>query len=129
MPVVKPVAVHETPKKLIKYILDPDKNEEMKYATGLNCHTDPQVAHEEFQEVFEKYGQGKFYKNSVAAEGKKKILMFHYIQSFKPGECDAELAHKIGIEFAKRVFGENRPVLISTHDDREHIHNVRPERA
>ncbi len=123
MPVVKPVAVHETPKKLIKYILNPDKNEEMKYATGLNCHTDPQVAHEEFREVFENYRKGKFYKSSVAADGKEKILMFHYIQSFKPGECDAELAHKIGIEFAKRVFGENRPVLISTHDDREHIHN------
>ena len=30
MPVVKPKSVHETPERLIKYILDPDKNEKMK---------------------------------------------------------------------------------------------------
>ena len=29
MPVVKPKSVHETPERLIKYILDPDKNEKM----------------------------------------------------------------------------------------------------
>ncbi|MDE6594677.1 MAG: relaxase/mobilization nuclease domain-containing protein, partial [Oscillospiraceae bacterium] len=48
---------------------------------------------------------------------------FHIIQSFKAGECNAETAHKIGLEWVQSVFGKNFQAVICTHTDREHIHN------
>lgn len=53
----------------------------------------------------------------------KKKRLHHYIQSFKPSEVTLEEAHKIGVEWAKKVFGENHQVLITTHIDKSHIHN------
>ena len=123
MPVVKPISVHETPQRLIKYILNPDKNEEMKFATGICCHADPDTAFEEFREIFNVFADKNFYKRALEKKEREEILLFHYVQSFKPGECSPELAHRIGVEWARRVFGDNRPVLVSTHDDRSHIHN------
>ena len=123
MPVIKPISIHETPKRLITYILNPDKNEDMKLATGLCCHADTETAYQEFKEVFCRFSGHNFSKRSLTHDQKNNILMFHYIQSFVPGECSPELAHKIGVEWARRVFGDKRPVLISTHDDRSHIHN------
>lgn len=123
MPVVKPKSVHETPERLIKYILDPDKNEKMKFATGIRCHPDAETAYDEFKEIFSRFSTKEFHKKARSDEQKDDILLFHYIQSFKPGECTAELAHKIGVEWARRVFGDDRPVLISTHDDKLHVHN------
>lgn len=123
MPVVKPKSVHETPERLINYILNPDKNEQMKFASGICCHADAETAYQEFKDLFERYGRVKFHKRSLSGDNKDDILMFHYIQSFKPGECSPELAHKIGAEWARRVFGDKRPVLISTHDDKHHVHN------
>ena len=41
MPIVKYVAVHSTPLSNIEYILNGDKNDDMKFATGLNCTADP----------------------------------------------------------------------------------------
>ena len=123
MPVVTPKSVHETPKRLIEYILNPDKNEQMRFATGLCCPTDANEAYDQFKEVYEQFSRNGFHKKSYGGEKENKIILFHYVQSFKPGECSTELAHKIGVEWARRVFGDERPVLISTHDDREHIHN------
>ncbi|MBO6309810.1 MAG: relaxase/mobilization nuclease domain-containing protein [Oribacterium sp.] len=123
MPVVKPKSVHETPERLIKYILDPDKNEKMKFAKGIRCHPDAATAYDEFKEIYSRFSTKEFHKKARSDEQKDDILLFHYIQSFKPGECTAELAHKIGVEWARRVFGDDRPVLISTHDDKLHVHN------
>ena len=47
----------------------------------------------------------------------------HYIQSFKPDEVSPKEAHNIGVEWARKVFGENHQVLVTTHVDRQHIHN------
>ena len=123
MPVVKPKSIHKTPKRLIGYILNPDKNEKMRLATGLCCHADAKTAYEEFKDVFENFSRSGFHNTPLGGEQKENILMFHYVQSFKPGECTPELAHRIGVEWAKRVFGDKRPVLISTHNDHKHIHN------
>ena len=51
------------------------------------------------------------------------ILAFHCVQSFKPGEVSAELAHQIGVEFAQKMFGNRFEVLVSTHLDKAHYHN------
>ena len=39
----------------MKYILNPDKNEEMKYVTGICCGDDLETAYDNFKEIFEKY--------------------------------------------------------------------------
>ena len=50
-------------------------------------------------------------------------LAFHLIQSFKPGEVDAETAHRLGQQFADEVLKGKYEYVISTHVDKNHIHN------
>ena len=50
-------------------------------------------------------------------------LAFHLIQSFKPGEVDAETAHRLGQQFADEVLKGKYEYVISTHVDKDHIHN------
>ena len=53
----------------------------------------------------------------------KQILAFHAYQSFEAGEVDAELAHKVGVEYAKKLWGDRFEVVVGTHLNTEHIHN------
>ena len=57
------------------------------------------------------------------------VLGYHFIQSFAPGEVTPEQAHRIGVEFARELFGDRYEVVIGTHLDKAHLHNVRPDRA
>ncbi|MCM1524157.1 MAG: relaxase/mobilization nuclease domain-containing protein [Ruminococcus sp.] len=133
MPIVKYVAVHSTPLSNIEYILNGDKNDEMKFATGLNCTVNPQRAYDEFRRTFELNAKERFFKSDMDLKNygtaekpkfKEKVRVHHYIQSFDPKEnVTPEEAHKIGIEWAKKTFGENMQVVVSTHLDKGHIHN------
>lgn len=133
MPVVKYVAVHSTPLSNIEYVLNGDKNDEMKFATGLNCTADPQSAYNEFRRAFEINSKERFFKSEMDLKNygtdekpkyKEKVRIHHYIQSFDPKEnVTPEEAHRIGIEWAKKTFGENMQVIVSTHLDKKHIHN------
>ena len=60
MPVIIEKSIHSTPKKLIDYILNPDKNEEMKYVTGFCCHSDSESAYEDFRDIYERFTHEKF---------------------------------------------------------------------
>ena len=42
---------------------------------------------------------------------------------FIKGKCDAELAHKVGVEYAKKLWGDRFEVFVGTHLNTEHIHN------
>ena len=57
---VKHTAIHTTPKAHLKYILNPEKNEKMKYVTGICCGDDLETAYDNFKEIFEKYNDEKF---------------------------------------------------------------------
>lgn len=48
---------------------------------------------------------------------------YHLIQSFLPGEVSFEEAHQIGMELADRVLEGKHSYIISTHIDKNHIHN------
>lgn len=51
------------------------------------------------------------------------IIASHICQSFSPDDhITPELAHQIGIEMIQRCFPDFQ-VVLSTHSDREHIHN------
>ena len=122
MAIVKYIAVHKSPKNFLRYIMNGDKTEEMKLVTGLNCTEDLDFAYNEFSRVFEKYAKERFCKKSLSG-GKEKVRLHHYIQSFKPDEIFPEQAHKIGVEWAEKVFGKNHQVLVTTHVNCQHIHN------
>lgn len=125
MPIVKHISIHTTPLSSIEYIVNGDKTDEMKYVSGINCPTEVNQAYDFFRRSFEKYSGERFYKKTLNENVKKeKVRLHHYIQSFSPEEkITPEQAHEIGKEWAKKMFGENFQVIISTHIDKEHIHN------
>ena len=123
MAYVKHTAIHTTPKAHLKYILNPEKNEKMKYVTGICCGDDLETAYDNFKEIFEKYNDENFDNCEISKKsGKKHIRIHSYTQSFDSG-VSAEKAHRIGVEWAKKVFGENRPIIVSTHSNTDHCHN------
>lgn len=73
MPIVKHIAVHKHPLALMQYILDVDKNDEMKYVTGLNCSADVHGAYAEFKSAFENFSGVRFYKESLDSANDKKM--------------------------------------------------------
>ena len=130
MPIIKHIAIHKNPMYLLRYVMRGDKTDELKYVSGLNCSADPEAAYDEFRSNFENFAGIRFYKKSLNEKDeetikkeKVPIRLHHYIQSFKPGEITPEEAHEIGIEWARKIFGDNRQVVVSTHVDKGHIHN------
>ena len=77
--------------------------------SGLNCRVE--TADEEFMRI-------KEYWNKT-----DKNLLWHGTQSFKPGEVDPRTAHEIGMKLAQKMWGDKFQVVVTTHCDREHIHN------
>ena len=123
MAYIKHTAIHTTPKEHLRYILNPDKNEEMKYVTGICCGDDLETAYDNFKEIFEKYNTEKFDDCELSKKsGKRHIRIHSYTQSFD-SSVSAEAAHRIGVEWAKSIFGENRPIIVSTHINTDHVHN------
>lgn len=123
MPYVKSISVHSTPYRTIKYILDPDKTEDLLYASGINCSAVKDVVYEEMKRVFEEYSDHPF-EERKSAVSKNPVKLFHFIQSFKPtDDITPEQAHSIAHEWAKKAFGESRQILIATHIDKGHIHS------
>ena len=47
----------------------------------------------------------------------------HLIQVFEPGEVTPEEAHEIGMELAKEILGGKYEFVLTTHIDKNHIHN------
>ena len=85
------------------------KTEEQRFVSGVNCT--PEIAKEQMGMV-----KGQFGKEGG-------IVAFHGYQSFAPGEVTPEQAHEIGLELAKRLWGDRFQVVVATHLDQEHIHN------
>ena len=102
MAYVKHKAIHTTPKAHLKYILNPEKNEEMKYVTGICCGDDLETAYDNFKEIFEKYNDENFDNcKSSKKSGKRHIRIHSYTQSFD-SSVSSEEAHRIGVEWAKK---------------------------
>ncbi|GGH67932.1 endonuclease [Paenibacillus silvae] len=93
----------------LKYVQDSGKTEKQLYVSGINC--DPLTAYEQMQRT-----KRQFQKT----EG---ILAFHGYQSFAPGEATPEIAHAIGMKLAQELWGERFEVVVSTHLDKQHLHN------
>ena len=113
MAYIKIFPIKVTDKKALDYITNPDKTDEKLLVSSFGCS--PETADLEFamtREMAKKNGMDK-----------GDNLAFHLIQSFKPGEVDAETAHRLGQQFADEVLKGKYEYVISTHVDKNHIHN------
>lgn len=79
MAYVKHTAIHTTPKSHLKYILNPEKNEKMKYVTGICCGDGLETAYDNFKELFEKYNNEEFEKCSSSKTAESVISAFTHI--------------------------------------------------
>jgi len=112
MAATKRIPIKKSLYKALKYITASEKTDTEILVTGLNgCSSDPKSA----------FTQMRFTKQYF--EKKDKIQAHHFIQSFVPGEVTFEVAHEIGEKWAKEIFGDNFQGILSTHIDRDHIHN------
>ena len=96
---------------VMQYTASEMKTEEQLYVSGVNCSSDPDAASQQF------------YKTKSVWNKTGGIVCFHGYQSFKTGETTPEIAHKVGIELAKRMWGERFEVLVSTHLNTGTLHN------
>ena len=47
----------------------------------------------------------------------------HLIQAFEPGEVSPEKAHEMGMQLAKEILGGKYEFVLTTHIDKDHVHN------
>lgn len=94
---------------VLSYTTDGCKTEKQCYVSGINVEVTNAL--EEMVTTKQQYNKDK------------GILAFHAYQSFAPNEVTAELAHQIGIELAKAMWGNEFEVVVSTHLDKAHFHN------
>ena len=50
-------------------------------------------------------------------------MAYHGYQSFNSGEVTPDEAHKIGLETAKRMWGNSYEIVVTTHLNTDNIHN------
>ena len=123
MPYCKSVAVHRDVKQALTYILNPDKTDERVLTVSTNCMTEPEYAYTQMKAVYEQYARHS-YDDPPSKSGKSHVKAIHYIMSFAESEnVTPELAHKIGMAFVRKMFGDDVQAVIATHVNTEHIHN------
>lgn len=93
----------------IDYASNKNKTEEQFYVTGINC--DSKNVYQDMILVKKAY-------NKI-----DNIQGFHGYQSFKEGEVTPDVAHKIGIQLANEMWGDEFQVVVTTHLNTNHVHN------
>lgn len=131
MVVTKHYATHgkKYRKSLIKYILNPDKTEQLKLVSdfGMSNYLD----FPSYEELVEMY-HANFINNDRLYDSRNdrqqvkqtKIHAHHLIQSFSPEDkLTPEEINRIGYESIKELTGGNFRFIVTTHTDKDHIHN------
>ena len=93
----------------LDYTVDDIKTEQKFFVDGINCR---------YENALNKMTETKkeWHKTD-------KILGYHIIQSFAPGEGTPESIHELGKEFARRAFGDRFEVVVATHLNTGCLHN------
>lgn len=131
MVVTKHYATHgkKYRKSLIKYILNPDKTEQLKLVSdfGMSNYLD----FPSYEELVEMY-HANFVNNDRLYDSRNdrqqvkqtKIHAHHLIQSFSPDDkLTPEEINRIGYETIKELTGGSFRFIVATHVDKDHIHN------
>lgn len=131
MVVTKHFAVHSTKyrKNLIKYILNPEKTKQLKLVSdfGMSNYLDF-PSYEELVEMYQANltNNDRLYdsRNDRQQIKQTKIHAHHLIQSFSPEDkLTPEEINRIGYETIKELTGGNFRFIVTTHTDKDHIHN------
>ena len=105
--------IYSNLRKVLHYAANKEKTveggERAMFVTGVNCNWD--TAFQEMQAIKERLGKTV---GNVA---------YHAYQSFRPGEVTPELCHRLGVELAKRMWGDEYQVLVATHFNTGTYHN------
>ena len=109
MAVTKTHPIKSTLKAAIDYICNPDKTDGKLLVSSFGCAAE--TADIEFEWTR---------RHSI---DKGTHLGRHLIQAFEPGEVMPEEAHRIGMELAREVLGGKYEFVLTTHIDKDHVHN------
>ena len=90
------------------YTTQDGKTERKLFVSGINCV--PEIAVQQMILTKRQFGKTD------------KILAFHAIQSFKPGEVTPAECHEIGMSLAREMWGDRFQVVVATHLDKSHLH-------
>lgn len=96
-------------KNVLAYAKDEEKTEQEFYVSGINCN--PNKACEQYVDVKTQFGKN---------DG---IQAYHGYMSFKDTDnVTPELAHQVGMEFARRVWGDRFQIVVTTHLNTKCLH-------
>lgn len=93
----------------LRYVENDDKTDKRMYVSGINCPT--KRAYQYMMATKQRYGK---LGGNVA---------YHGFQSFRSGEVTAEEAHAIGLETARRMWGKDYEIVVTTHLNTDNLHN------
>ena len=93
----------------LHYAADGKKTDEAVYVSAINCPK--QTAYDSMMATKRRYGK---MGGNVA---------YHGYMSFREGEVNAEQALAIGMETARRMWGDKYEVLVAVHRNTENMHN------
>ena len=94
---------------VFSYIQNPQKTADGSFVTAINCLKETALR----QMILTKQRYGK----------EDKYIAWHGYQSFKPGEVTPERCHEIGVKLARKMWGDRFQVIVTTHLDKDHLHN------
>ena len=109
MAVTKIHPIKSTLKAAIDYICDPEKTDGKLLVSSYGCAAET--------------ADIEFSWTRRHAIDKGTNLGRHLIQAFQPGEVTPEQAHEIGMELAKEILGGKYEFVLTTHIDKDHVHN------
>lgn len=116
-------------RRLIKYILNPDKTNNLKLVSdfGMSNYLD----FPSYEEIVEMYNvnftnNDKLYesRNDRQEKRQQNIHAHHLIQSFSPEDnLTPEEINRIGYETMMELTGGRFRFIVATHTDKNHVHN------
>ena len=109
MAVTKTHPIKSTLKAAIDYICNPEKTDGKLLVSSYGCAAET--------------ADIEFAWTRRHAIDKGTNLGRHLIQAFQPGEVMPEQAHEIGMELAREILGGRYEFVLTTHIDRDHVHN------
>lgn len=95
--------------RALEYVADDNKTDKKMYVSAINCPK--QRAYEQMMATKRRFGK---LSGNIA---------YHGFQSFMTGEVAPEEAHKIGLETARRMWGNEYEIVVTTHLNTDNIHN------
>ncbi len=115
---------NRAPARLVRYIMNShktnpepgDTDAPKRYVSAWGCKPFEDSSIASMQETLDLFEFGKT---------TSRVIGYHYIQSFSPGETNPEMAHAVGRELISRLFGDNPcfQIIQGTHLDKGHLHN------